>query len=144
MKKLPYFAKATVGLFVALGILFAVACIWLPVTQAFRDVFGTALVVFIPGFVLSYAFFPTTLSIVEPIGAGEDSAELVRAGLDWLERVTLSFVLSLAVVPLAVYVTNRLGLPITQLSVVVLIATIICLGLGVIAWRARRNRGVRP
>lgn len=63
---------------------------------------------FVPGFALSYAFFP-------------------KDEIDWIERIALSFGLSIAVVPLLVFYMNRfLGvkIDIVSVSIVILLVTV--------------------
>lgn len=52
-----------------------------------RIIFGSIFVLFVPGFAWSYVFF-------------------VRSKIDWVERVALSFGLSIALVPLTVFWFN--------------------------------------
>ncbi len=72
-------------------------------------------VLFLPGFVLSFAFFS-------------------KKTIDSIERLALSFALSIAVVPLVVFYTNLIGIRITMLTViiqiilVILVATLIIVG----------------
>lgn len=63
-------------------------------------------VLFVPGFVLSLAFFPWKK-------------------IDLIERIALSFALSIAVVPLTVFYTNLLGLPITKLTIILQVVGIV-------------------
>jgi len=73
-----------------LWLLFALLCIYIPILNEsfFRILFGIPLVLFIPGYALIAALFP----------AARD--------LDGIERVALSFGLSIAVVPLTGLVLN--------------------------------------
>jgi uncharacterized membrane protein len=64
-----------------------------------RLVVGLPLVLFIPGYALSYAFFPK------------------KKDLDLLERIALSFGLSIATIPLIIFFMNKfLKIPITVYS----------------------------
>ncbi len=67
-----------------LWIIGTVACIYLPILQdtSLRVIFSLPFILFIPGYLLIAALFP----------ADDD--------LDWIERIALSFGLSIAVVPL--------------------------------------------
>jgi len=80
---------------------------------------GLPLVLFIPGYALSYAFFPK------------------KKDLDLMERIALSFGLSFALIPLAVFFLNKfLKIPITvysSFSIVVAITLI-----GIIVWKKRK------
>lgn len=81
------------------------------IIEALRIIFGSIFVLFLPGFVLSWIFFP-------------DKNEI-----DWIERAALAFGLSIAVVPLAVFYLNYLfGVKINIQNVAVIITTIIIIG----------------
>lgn len=77
-------------------------------TQGFRIVFGSLYSLFLPGYFLSYVFFK-------------------GKKIDWLERITLSFAISIAVVALLVYFSNIAGLEVTAWSVSSIIFGIIIL-----------------
>ena len=81
--------------------------------EAFRIVFGSVYVLFLPGLVWTYVFFR-------------------KKEIDGLERIALSFALSIAIVPLMVFYLNLIGMKINVLSVSLLILFIIVLGLIVI------------
>jgi uncharacterized membrane protein len=84
-----------------------------------RLVVGLPLVLFIPGYALSYAFFPK------------------KKDLDLLERIALSFGLSIATIPLVIFFMNKfLKIPITVYSsfAVVTLITLI----GIIVWKKRK------
>jgi hypothetical protein len=68
--------------------------------SAFRIVFGSAFVLFIPGFIISYLFFSKK---GKEIGA--------------LERIALSFALSISIIPLLVFYLNLIGMRINALNV---------------------------
>jgi uncharacterized membrane protein len=71
-------------------------------------IFLAVYVLFIPGLLLSFLFFrPKQIDIIE--------------------RIALSFALSIAVVPLLVFYTNLIGVKITQLSVALQILALICI-----------------
>ena len=80
--------------------------------QILRIIFGSVYVLFIPGFILTLIFFKK-----------EDKE------IDWLERITLSLALSIAIVPLTIFLFNLLGVSITSLSVFLEILLIIILSL---------------
>ncbi|MDB5178659.1 MAG: hypothetical protein JWN01_602 [Patescibacteria group bacterium] len=86
---------------------------------------GGAYVLFAPGLVLSFVFFR-------------------RDAIDWLERVALSFALSVAVVPLVVFYLNMIGIKLTRLSVVLEVAAIMVVSGGVVWWRVRRVQPRKP
>lgn len=73
--------------------------------NAFRIVFGSVFVLFVPGLIISYLFF--------------DKLEI-----EWLERVALSFALSISIVPLLVFYLNLLGMKMNVVNVSILIIVI--------------------
>jgi uncharacterized membrane protein len=102
-----------------------VVSIWLPIREAFRIVFGSVYVLFLPGFVLSFIFSP-----IKRQGEKE---------IDIIERIALSFALSIAIVPLLVFYLNLVGIKINVLNVAFVIVFIIIGSIGVIWWRKRKN-----
>jgi len=98
-----------------------VASIWLGIEQSFRIIFGSFYVLFLPGLVLTFAFFK-----------GKE--------IDILERIALSFALSIAVVPLLVFYLNLIGMKINTLNVVLVIAFIILINLAIIYWREKKTK----
>src|SRR6266568_1950678 len=88
------------------------------VLQTAGMVAGAAYVLFVPGFVLSFGFFP-------------------RGRIDLLERMALSFALSIAVVPLVAFYLNLAGVRISRLNIIAEVAAI-TLASGVLAWLHRR------
>lgn len=104
-----------------LTVIALIVSLWWPVTQSFKVVFGSAFLLFLPGVVLSFAFFKK-----DPI--------------DLIERLTLSFVLSITTLPLLVFYLNLLGLKISALSTTLVAALIIVVGFVVIWWRQKYNR----
>ncbi|MBI2629266.1 DUF1616 domain-containing protein [Candidatus Pacearchaeota archaeon] len=80
--------------------------------ESLRIVFGAVYVLFLPGFIMSYIFFPKTKSIEEKIKSeAENSKEI-----DLIERIALSFALSIAIVPLLVFYLNLIGVKISFLN----------------------------
>jgi len=69
-------------------------------------------ILFIPGFIVSLVFFRWNT-------------------IDIIERIALSFALSLAIVPLVVFYTNLLGIKITRESVAIEVFGIIILSVGI-------------
>lgn len=78
---------------------------------AFRIIFGSVYVLFLPGFILTFIFFPINK----------------EKGIDWMERIALSFALSIAVVPLIVFYLNLIGIRINSLNTTLIILGIIIL-----------------
>ncbi|MBN2127433.1 MAG: DUF1616 domain-containing protein, partial [Candidatus Diapherotrites archaeon] len=73
---------------------------------AFRIVFGSVYVLFIPGFIMTYLFFKE---------------------LDSLERIALGFALSISVIPLLTFYLNLIGMKINSLNVFIEIFVVIVL-----------------
>jgi uncharacterized membrane protein len=65
--------------------LFVLPLVFFPISNTLRIIFGLPFILFIPGYVLVFALFP---------------AKKTDRGIDTLERIALSFGLSIAVVPL--------------------------------------------
>lgn len=92
---------------VILGILLLVAIIagavgfvaGIGVLPPLRIIFGLIYTLFLPGYILTFIFFPR----------GEKS-------IDFLERIALSFALSIAVVPLVIFYLNLIGLKISAIN----------------------------
>ena len=82
-----------------------------------RAIVGLVIVLFLPGYAWSRVFFK-------------------KDEIDLLERVALSFGLSIAIVPLTVFFLNKLGMKITMLNV--LITIIILIFLPIIILRLRK------
>ena len=76
--------------------------------ESLRTVFGSIYVLFLPGFIISYIFFPKTKEF--------DSKDKETNAIDWIERIALSFALSIAIVPLAVFYLNLVGVKISFLN----------------------------
>ena len=100
--------------------------------ESFRIVFGSIYVLFLPGFIISYIFFPKT-------GSLDNKNEKDSGSIDWLERIALSFALSIAVVPLAVFYLNLIGVKINLLNSFLTILGIIVVSCGIIYWRNKKN-----
>ena len=69
--------------------------------EAFRIVFGSVYVLFLPGFVISYIFFPKTKEFDSEKGENKEH-ENENGAIDWIERIALSFALSIAIAPLRI------------------------------------------
>ncbi len=91
-------------LILALAIGSLLLSIKLSFTESFRIVFGSFLVLFLPGYTMSFLFFKE---------------------IDLIERIALSFALSIAVVPLLMFYINLVGVKINTLNVFFVIAGII-------------------
>ena len=104
--------------------------------EAFRIVFGSVYVLFLPGFVISYIFFPKTKEFDSEKG---ENKEHENGAIDWIERIALSFALSIAIVPLAVFYLNLIGLRINTLNSFFTIWGIIVISLGILYFKNRRG-----
>lgn len=94
--------------------------IWLPFLQALRFIFGIVLLLFIPGFLITEVAFPRN--------SNKESRQL-----DWIERVTLSFALSITVVSPVVYFSNQAGVAITTQNILFEILGLIVLLMVILA-----------
>jgi hypothetical protein len=104
--------------------------------DSFRIVFGSVLVLFIPGFIISYIFFPKTREFETK--TSENKEEKERRTIDWIERIALSFALSIAIVPLVIFYLNLIGVRINLLNSFLTILGIIIISLGIIASRSEK------
>lgn len=87
---------------------------------AFRVVFGSFYILVLPGLVLTYVVF----------GSRQ---------IDMIERIVLSFALSISVVPLLVFYLNRIGVKINFLNVCLEIFGLLALSLAAFGWRQRKK-----
>ena len=116
------------GVILGLAILSLIISIWLGVQQSFRIVFGSVYVLFLPGLVMTFVFFPIK-------NRGEKE-------IDILERIALSFALSIAIVPLLVFYLNLVGMKINVLNTSLVIAFIILVGLAIVYRQNNQNKKV--
>lgn len=91
---------------VALAVIALLLSIKLPIHQSFRVVFGLFYAVFIPGYIWSYVFFK-------------------EKSITAIERFALSITLSITVVPLIVFLFNKIMLKINIINLVFEILLII-------------------
>ena len=101
--------------------------------ESFRIVFGSIYVLFLPGLIVSYIFFPETKEFDEK-KEGKDNG---KGAIDWIERIALSFALSIAIVPLVVFYLNLLGVRINLLNSFLTILGIIAISIGILIYRKR-------
>jgi len=80
----------------------------LSILESLRITLGTPYVLFLPGYIISFIFFKK---------------------IDIIERIALSFALSIAIVPLIIFYLNLLGMKINLLSSILTIAGIIIVAL---------------
>ena len=89
-------------------------------SSAIRFVFGFAALTILPGFALSYAFFPR------------------KEDLDPVERLATIVLLSISVVPLMIYYSNKVAkVPITIWSNLAIILVVTAIGGAFWFYRAR-------
>ena len=108
---------------IAIILLFFISMVvfyYFPGLKILRTIFGSVYVLFLPGLVLTYAFFR-------------------EREVDIIERITLSFALSIAAVPIFVFYLNLVGMRINLVNVSVVVIAIVGLGLGKIFWPKRKN-----
>ena len=71
-------------------------------------------------------------------GANEENDEQ-KGSIDWIERIALSFALSIAVVPLVVFYLNLVGVSINLLNSALTILGIIIISVVILVIKARRR-----
>lgn len=108
----------------------------LAMLESLRIVFGSIYVLFLPGFILSYVFFPKT----KEFDSKNKDNEREKGAVDWIERIALSFALSIAIVPLAVFYLNLIGVKINLLNSSLTILGIIILGCVGVWFRVRNKK----
>jgi len=95
------------------------------ILDSLRIVFGSVYVLFIPGFLISYIFFPKTKKFDEEESKNKEISKdkiiskdenQEKGAIDWIERIALSFALSIAIVPLCVFYLNLIGVKINLLN----------------------------
>jgi hypothetical protein len=130
-KPLLYFLGILLTIFI-LNLISAFVTIFTDISylESLRIVFGSIYVLFLPGFILTFIFFPKTRPF-------EDN-EKEKGSIDWIERIALSFALSIAIVPLAVFYLNLIGLKINLLNSFLTILGIIIIS-SVILYLKNRN-----
>jgi uncharacterized membrane protein len=99
--------------------------------ESFRIIFGSVYVLFLPGFVISYIFFQKTKEF--------DSKNKEKGSIDWIERIALSFALSIAIVPLVVFYLNLIGLKISLLNSFLTILGILVVSSGILYWKKSKK-----
>lgn len=122
--EIPY-TKIAVGIIVVISIILSLKKPALFVELA-RIIFGSIYILFLPGFLLTYIFFPNKLNNNDKI--------------DIIERIALSFALSIATVPLLVFYLNLIGMKITTLSTFLTVLGLI--GIEAIVIYIRRKKSI--
>ncbi len=132
------------------------------ILSSLRVTFGSLYVLFIPGFIISYIFFPRTKEFKEDSGnyisfspespmdiskkASDkinrnihDEKDTHKGSIDWIERIALSFALSIAIVSLVVFYLNLVGIKINLLNSFLTILGIIIVSLGILAYKNKKH-----
>lgn len=117
IKLIKYIVFSVLGLIVVS----LIVSIWLPMAQSLKIVFGSVYVLFLPGLVLSYIFFK-------------------KNEIDIIERIALSFALSIAVVPILVFYLNLIGMKINALNAFLIVNFIIIVALAAIWWQREKGK----
>lgn len=107
--------------------------------ESFKLFFGLIIVFFLPGFVISYAFFPFSKRVDEDKNL--ENYEKKESAIDLVERTALSFVLSIAIVPLVVFYLSLIGVEISLLNLILEILGIIILSSIALKFRLDRLKG---
>lgn len=102
------------------------------ILESLRVVFGSLYVLFLPGFILSFVFFPVSCSFETSHKKREKGA------IDFIERIALSFALSIAIVPLAVFYLNLVGVKINTLNSFLIILGIIIISSIILFFRIKK------
>ncbi len=121
---------ATAGIILGLIIISAIVAIWQGPLSALRMVFGTVLVLFVPGFCVTGVLFPFGRSSGSLPGSEE---------MPWLTRLVLALCLSIALVPsLSLALYYWLGVQINFNTVLAEITSLSLVG-ALLTWlRSRR------
>lgn len=118
------------GIIATVGILLIISIVlgfFLPFLQALRIVFGSVYVLFLPGFIISYIFFPRAKGLNE------------EKSIDWIERIALSFALSIAIVPLVIFYLNLIGIKINLLNSSLVILAVILISSIILVYKKKKN-----
>jgi hypothetical protein len=126
-----------IGILFLLGIIISIFSS-LSLLESLRIVFGSVYVLFLPGFIISYIFFPETRAFED--SDSEEVEDKKSRGIDWIERIALSFALSIAIVPLAVFYLNLIGVKINLINSSLTIFGIIVISLIIIYFKNRRTK----
>lgn len=110
-----------IGITIILVILFLILPFFasLNYLTSFRVVFGSIYVLFLPGFIMTFIFFPKTMAF--------ENKEDRHIEIDWLERIALSFSLSVAIVPIFVFYLTIIGIKISVFNVFLTVLIIMLL-----------------
>ena len=98
--------------------------------DSLRIIFGSAYVLFLPGLILSYVFF----------GQTNKGKEKKKGSIDWIERIALSFGLSIAIVPLVVFYLNLGGVEINLINSFLTILVIVIVFVCILVWKSIKRK----
>ena len=104
----------------------------LTLIDSLRIVFGAIYVLFLPGFIISYIFFSRTKTFEE------HESTFDKTSIDVIERIALSFALSIAVIPLVIFYLNLIGVKISALNSFLIILGIIIISLWILYFKNRK------
>ncbi len=90
------------------------------IVAALRIVAGTYVLLFLPGFLMSYIFFPV------PHAIEQDRKQLQpRWSPDPFSRLLLACALSMATIPLVLFIFNKIGVSVNLVSVATVVGVIL-------------------
>lgn len=128
--------KGIINFMIVVGALFILSILLmlfnLSLLYSLRIVFGSVYVLFLPGFFLSYIFFPKTKPLEEKLSKRETSE---KGSIDWIERMALSFALSIAIVPLLIFYLSLTGMKINLMNSFLTISGIIAISLIILRYK---------
>ncbi|MEM3067675.1 MAG: DUF1616 domain-containing protein [Thermoplasmata archaeon] len=132
-----FYLIITLGFILILNLISILLAIFteLSYLESLRIVFGSIYVLFLPGFIMSYIFFPKT----KPFDSDETEKHEENE-IDWIERIALSFALSISIVPLSVFYLNLIGVKISAINVFLIILGIIIISLEILFFRIKQLR----
>ena len=132
----------TIGWFFAIVFMFLISLnislfSSLSLLESLRIVFGSLYVLFLPGYIISYIFFPKSKPFEDD---NKKKDEESSDAIDFLERIALSFALSIAVVPLAVFYLNLVGVKINLLNSFLTILGIIIISIIILIFKKFKKK----
>lgn len=93
-------------------------------SESFRAVFGLFGLIFLPGYVWTWAFFP-------------------RKDLDIVQRILLAIALSIALGPMVLFFFNKLGVKISIINIIWEILLLIAVGGLSYYWQLKKRKTVK-
>ncbi|MEW6407234.1 MAG: DUF1616 domain-containing protein [Patescibacteria group bacterium] len=123
---------------------FLVALIFgFPIKQTLRVVFGSVYVLFVPGFIWSYVFFPKKSKVTVTEDDSHRSVTVTESQkekpLDLIERITLSIALSMAMGPLLIFFLNKVGVKINFVNSFIELLVLIIAGFTMLFIQERKK-----